>query len=282
MTEPKPRLSLIMPAYNEELRLPPTLETLASWIPTAPFDVELIVVDDGSVDRTIEVVDSFRERIALRTMQVEHLGYMNAILSGLAASDRPLRATVEADCPVHPRELEKFLPYVGDHGVVMGSRVLRGGKGETGVVGKSFLRRIISAGMSRLFLILFRGGIRDPQIGFKLYTAAMVDKVVPELCLKHDGLKSSEMIVKALAFGFRVKEIPVPYRHDPDSKAVPKGNYRVIFDAAFAVFHLWAKSYVEYRRGDLPRCPVRFGFLMAPFWKKLRFPRPARQPYRLQ
>ena len=271
MAESKVPLTLIIPTYNEESRLPATLQILADWIPQSSFDVEVIIVDDGSADRTRDVAESYRDKIPnLQFWQVPHLGNMNAIITGLRKSNRPLRATLEADCPVHPRILESFAQNYPDFDIVMGSRILQ--DKNSGVEGKSLFRRILSSGMSRLFTLLFKGGIRDPQIGFKLYHAGVVDKILPLLTLHHDGLKSAEITVKALAFGYRIKEVPVSYTHDPDSRCVPRGNYRVVVRAAWALFELWAKSYVEYKRGDLPVCPVRLGFLLLPFWRLMNFP----------
>ncbi len=265
MAEPKVALSLVIPTYNEEKRLPHTLEILADWIPQSCFDVEVIIVDDGSQDRTREVVKLYQEKIPnLQFVEVPHVGYMNAIITGLKKSNRPLRATLEADCPVHPRMLESFAKNYPDFDIVMGSRVLQ--DGASTVEGKPLFRRILSSIMTRLFSLLFRGDIHDPQIGFKLYRARMLDQILPLLTLRHDGLKSAEIIVKALAFGYRVKEVPVQYKHDEDSRCVPKGNYQVVRAAAWALLELWAKSYGEYKRGDLPTCPVRFGFLLLPFW----------------
>lgn len=272
MAESKALLSLIIPTYNEEKRLPSTLQTLAEWIPGSCFDTEVIIVDDGSRDKTREVALGFLPQIpGLRFYELPHVGYMNAIITGLKKSHRPWRATVEADCPVHPRMLESFFQKYSDFDIVMGSRVLR--QGPHTVQGKPLFRKILSSLMTHLFSILFRGGIHDPQIGFKLYHAAVLDQVLPLLTLRHDGLKSTEIIVKALALSRRVKEVPVSYQHDEDSRCVPKGNYGIIFDTAWALVELWAKSYVEYKRGDLPVCPVRLGFLLWPFWRWLDFPR---------
>ena len=270
MAESKVALTLVIPTYNEEKRLPSTLQILADWIPQSCFDVEVIIVDDGSQDGTQQVAESFRTRLPnLQFLQVPHVGQMNATMTGLKRSNRPWRASLEADCPVHPRILESFIKDYPDFDIVMGSRILH--DADSAVEGKSLFRRILSFGMSRLFSILFRGGIRDPQIGFKLYKARLLDEVLPLLTLRHDGLKSAEIIVKAIAFGYRVKEVPVRYKHDEDSRSVPKGNYRVVVVAAWALFQLWAKSYVEYKRGDLPHCPVRFGFLLLPFWRLMNF-----------
>ncbi len=271
MTDSKVLLTLVIPTFNEEKRLPSTLQILAEWIPQSCFDVEVIIVDDGSKDKTREVAKSYLAKIPnLQFLEIPHLGYMNAIITGLRKSNRPLRATLEADCPVHPRLLESFARNFPDFDIVMGSRVLQ--DDFSAVEGKSLFRRILSFIMARVFSILFKGGIRDPQIGFKLYQAPVLDQILPRLTLRHDGLKSAELVVKALALGYRIKEVPVQYKHDEDSRCVPKGNYRVVGKAAWALLELWAKSYVEYRRGDLPACPVRFGFLLLPFWRLMNFP----------
>jgi dolichyl-phosphate beta-glucosyltransferase len=275
MAEAKTLLTLVIPTYNEERRLPATLATLAEWIPQSCFDVEVMIIDDGSTDMTRAVAESFRAKIDnLEFVEIPHLGYMNAILTGLRKSTRPWRATLEADCPVHPRVLETFVKSFSDFDIVMGSRVLRGE--EAAVEGKPLFRRMLSALMTRLFSLLFKGGIRDPQIGFKLYSSRVLDRVLPLLSLRHDGLKTSEIVVKALALGFRIKELPVHYRHDEDSRCVPKGNYGIALAAGWALLELWAKSYVEYRRGELPTCPVRFGFMLRPFWRLMTFPASAR------
>jgi glycosyltransferase involved in cell wall biosynthesis len=271
MAVPKVLLTLVIPTYNEEKRLPSTLQILSEWIPHSCFDVEVIIVDDGSTDGTRQVAQNYSGKISnLHFIEIPHLGYMNAILTGLSKSKRPLRATLEADCPVHPQMLEYFAQTYSNFDIVMGSRVLGGD--DSLVAGKPLFRRILSSVMSRLFSLLFKGGIRDPQIGFKLYRAKVLDHVIPLLNLQHDGLKSAELLVKALAFGYLIKEVPIQYKHDEDSRCVPKGNYGVIIKAAAALLILWAKSYVEYKRGDLPVCPVRFGFLLFPFWRMMTFP----------
>ena len=260
------KLTLVIPTYNEEKRLPGTLRILSEWIPQAPFEVEVFIIDDGSRDGTRRVTEDFSDRIPdLHFTEIAHVGYMNAIITGLRQSDRPWRGTLEADCPVHPRMFESFAADYPDYDIVMGRRTNL-------VEGKSFFRRMLSAVMSRLFSILFKGGIHDPQIGFKLYRGEMLEKVLPLLTLRHDGLKSAEIIVKALAFGYRVKEVPVVYKHDEDSRCVPRGNFSVVIKAALALLELWAKSYVEFKRGDLPLCPVRFGFVLLPFWRLMNFP----------
>jgi dolichyl-phosphate beta-glucosyltransferase len=272
----KRRLSIIIPAYNEEKRLPHTLEIIQAWGGECPFELEVIVVDDGSQDRTIDVVRAFQSKIPyLKLVQETHVGYMNAIISGLKKASSPLMASLEADCPVHPKTFELFTQDLDRYDIVMGSRILT--DLQSSMEGKSLFRRFISWVSSNLFFFMFNCRIRDAQIGFKLYKKEVLDRVLPKLSLGHDGLKAAEIIVKAHAFGYRIKEVPVVYKHDEDSRCVPKGNYRVIVEAAWALIVLWARSYAEYRRGIIPQVPVRFSFLLWPFWRWIEVSEPMPQ-----
>ena len=77
--------------------------------------------------------------------------------------------------------------------------------------------------------------------------------------LKHDGFKCTEILVKAHGLGFRLKEIPVDYNHQTDSKAVPGGikMIQVTAIAMLALFQLWVQSFREYKDGILQLCPIR-------------------------
>ena len=272
-------LTIVIPAYNEQDRLPPTLDLLLEWRKSQSFGVEIIVVDDGSTDPTCSIVEGYVERHAdLKLIRESHVGYMNAIITGLRNGRHFWRAIVEADCPVHPSYLTEFLRFTPEHQIVMGSRKLR--DDSVVVEGKSLFRRFLSAGMSRLFLTLFKCRVTDPQMGFKLYSATVVESVLPRLALPHDGLKATEILVKAEAMGFKIKELPVRYKHDPASRLVPKNATVVVFRAIGALFSLWVLSYAEYRRGYVPNLPVRAAFLLAPFWRLFNYdlvPPPSRR-----
>jgi dolichyl-phosphate beta-glucosyltransferase len=261
-TQAKIPLSLIMPAYNEEERLPGTLDAILEWKKSAPFELEVIVVDDGSQDRTCEVVRSYiKKDSSIRLVQEPHVGMMNAILSGFRSATHSYVANMDADCATHPREFENLVGFLKDHDISMGSRILRNGRAP--IENKSLFRRILSAGMSRMFRLLFRCGISDPQMGFKIYKKEVIARIAPLLCLPHDGLKSSEILVKAHGLGYKIMETPIDYVHDQRSRCVPKYPFLVVLKALHATFALWFQSYEEYRRGLYPVCPVRAPWLLA-------------------
>jgi dolichyl-phosphate beta-glucosyltransferase len=265
MTSPSAKrqpLSIVMPAYNEEDRLPPTLETLLEWKGRQQlFDIEVIIVDDGSVDRTAEIIRGFIARDAsIRLIRNTHVGYMHATTTGFNAATHPVVGSMEADCATHPREFERLFPFLGAHDVVIGSRILRGDLPP--IEGKSFFRRILSFTMSRSFYFLFRCDVMDPQSAFKLYKKEVLQKILPLLRLRFDGLRNAEVIVKAYGLGFQIKEVPVPYVHDPASRCVPPRPYKVVLSATLSLFALWAQSFYEYRDGILTRPAIRAAWLM--------------------
>ena len=125
---PKEQLTIVIPVYNEETRLPPTIAKIFEWADeTTLFEVELIIVDDGSEDNTCGIVKEFTKKDSrVRLIQETHVGAMHAILKGFLAAKYSLVGNMDADCAVHPREFENLLPFVHESGIAQASRVLRG------------------------------------------------------------------------------------------------------------------------------------------------------------
>lgn len=261
-------LTIVIPAYNEQDRLPPTLDAILSWRENSSFDARIIVVDDGSKDSTREVVQDYAAKNSNITLIKEkHVGYMNAIISGLTKAETDLRVTIEADLPVHPQVLDKIAPVISKYDFIIGSRL----SGDSQVEGKSGLRRFISSFYSRMFKVLFRCECNDPQIGFKVYRGEMLSHILPQLRLADDGLKSSEFVIKAYGLGYSMLEIPVEYKHDPDSRLVPKGKTLMkVLESTSALLSLWVQTYRENKEKIFKVNPVRGGFLLfiiSPFFK---------------
>ena len=102
----KKQLSIVIPAYNEETRLPPTIKKVLQWADqTTVFDIELIIVDDGSEDRTCELVREFSGQDSrVRLIEETHVGAFHAIIVGFQSAKYSLVGNMDADCAVHPRE----------------------------------------------------------------------------------------------------------------------------------------------------------------------------------
>jgi glycosyltransferase involved in cell wall biosynthesis len=254
---PEPFLfSVVIPCFNEEDRLASTIERLRSWAPRFASRLEIVFVDDGSTDSTLRILrDLAATDSRVRVVEQPHVGAMHALIGGYHAALGEFVGNMEADCAADPEEFDRLVAFLSDYDVVVGSRQLRGDLGP--IRDKKLPRRILSWGMSRLFTSLFTCGIRDPQIGFKAFKADVLREVLPLLKSRHDGIKAAESIVVAHALGYRVKEVPVRYRHDERSRLVPKWPHRVVWGVMVALLRLWIDSYREYRKGTFAKCPVR-------------------------
>jgi len=274
----KKQLTIVIPAYNEEARLPPTIKKVLQWADqTTVFDIELIIVDDGSGDKTCDVVREFASKDSrVRLIQETHVGAMHAILTGFQAARYSLVGNMDADIAVHPREFETLLPFVHESGIAQGSRVLRedqpysllGVLNLTKTVQKSTIRKIISLVTLLVFNALFKDQIKDPQIGFRLFLKESVLKIQSTMRLWHDGLKHGEIAIRAFGLGMTVTEIPVTYIHDEDSRCVPKELTKAMFvsiEAFFGMISLWVQCSIDYHTGVLKRRTTRGAFLLWPF-----------------
>ncbi|MBI4424808.1 MAG: glycosyltransferase [Elusimicrobia bacterium] len=256
-------LSVVIPAYNEEDRLPRTLERLRAWRPKEFDPLQIILVDDGSKDRTREVVrERMKQDPRLELVEATHGGTMHAVTTGYGAAKHAFVANMDADCATDPSEFARLVPFLPDYDIVTGSRILR--EGLPDIEGKSGLRRLLSAGMSLLFLGLFRCKVRDPQIGFRILRREALDRVLPLLRSPHDGIKCAEMLVKAQGLGYRIREVAVIHTHDPDSRCVPKGRAAGIAAAALkALIGVWVDAAAQFREGLLSQ-PVARAAALAP------------------
>lgn len=249
-------LSVVIPAYNEQDRLPRTLQRLKEWKPGVFSPLQIIVVDDGSADATIKVVEDWLPQDSrLELVKAPHGGAMSALITGYKKAKHDWVGNMEADCATDPAEFERLAPHLERADIVTGSRQLRGDLGP--IEGKSLFRRVMSKTLSCLFVGLFRCGVRDPQIGFKIFRRKALLDVLPMLASKHDGIKSAEILVKAHGLGYRIVEIPVLYQHDDASRLVPKHPYLVVAKVFAALMAMWLEAAAAFDAGRLKTAPVR-------------------------
>src|SRR5689334_17513216 len=125
-------ISIVVPAYNEELRLPPTLGRLHAFLSKQPLRYEILVVDDGSKDNTCAVVEEHAQRIPhLRLVrQMPNKGKGAAVRMGMLAARGQIRVMCDADCSMPPEEMPRLLaPIVaGEAQIAIGSRYAEGAR----------------------------------------------------------------------------------------------------------------------------------------------------------
>ena len=211
-----PELSIIIPAYNEESRLPETLRRICKYIRASGRETEVIVVDDGSVDRTVSLVESFRNQIPfLRVLSNgQNRGKGFSVHHGMIQARGRLVLFTDADLSAPIEEADKLLAALEDHDVAIGSRALNR---NLIVVRQSRLREfagVIFNIVVRLFLHLC---FVDTQCGFKAFRRETCRIVFDQQTLKGFGF-DPELLYLAHRHGLRSVEIPVRWAHSPNTK----------------------------------------------------------------
>lgn len=213
-----PTLSIVVPAFNESARIEATVTTLADNLANRPVPWEIRVVDDGSTDDTVAVVQSAAAgdpRIVIQ--QEPHRGKGGTVKAGMLGTRAALRFMCDADLSMPPAELDRFLELVpSKFDVVIGSRE---GAGAQRVNEPAYRHQ-----MGRLFNTLVRAlvltGFNDTQCGFKMFTGEAADRIFPQVRL--DGWAFDiEVLVIAQRLGLRVHEMPIEWHYRAQSQVSP-------------------------------------------------------------
>jgi len=225
---PEIYLSVIIPAYNEQKRLPKTLTEVDKYLRGQTYNYEIIVVNDGSKDKTAKVVrELFSEIKNLRLIDdKENHGKGYVVRQGMLEAKGKYRVFTDADNSTSIDQVEKMWPYFKeDYEVVIGSRDINGAKI---AIPQSWWRRILGD-IFNLIVQMIAGlwGIWDTQCGFKGFTERAVKDIFPKLTIDRWAF-DVEILVLAKKFKYKIKEIPVTWINEPESKVKLKGMIKML------------------------------------------------------
>lgn len=210
------RLSVIVPVYNEERRLGPTLARLDEYFAAQPYRSEFIVVNDGSKDRTVEVARQFAPAERLRLIEHEvNRGKGAAVKTGMAAARGEFALFTDSDLSTPIEEIERFWPKF-DQGldIVIGSRGLSESRIERR---QAWYRERMGRTFNLLVRLVAVPGIHDTQCGFKMFSRRAYQTLFPMLELTGWAF-DVELLALARELGFRVAEVPVRWINSPDTR----------------------------------------------------------------
>lgn len=222
-------LSIIIPSYNEEERIVKTLIEVSNYLENQFYDYEIIVVDDGSKDKTSEFVEKLKLEIPnLKiTNNKENRGKGYVVRQGLLEAKGQYRLFMDADNSTSIKEIEKFLPYLETYDIIIGSR---GVKGSLITIPQPIHRRILGRFYSLLVqFIVELWGIKDAQCGFKLFNSKAVKDILPK-CKINNLAFDSEILIIAKKLGYKIKEAPIIWANRPQTRVRFKGMVEMIFD----------------------------------------------------
>ncbi|MGE5249225.1 MAG: dolichyl-phosphate beta-glucosyltransferase [Bacteroidota bacterium] len=208
-------LSIVIPAHNEEKRLPRTLEQVFAFLSTQAYTAEVIVVENGSSDRTLELAEAFgRSHPQLRVIRADGRGKGLAVREGMRQARGEYRFICDADLSMPIEEITKFLPPALDgFDVAIGSREAPGSVRYDEPAYRHWGGRLINLAIRMLIL----PGLQDTQCGFKCFSAAAADRLFARQTLIGWSF-DIELLYLARRYRMRIREIPIHWYYDPDSK----------------------------------------------------------------
>jgi dolichyl-phosphate beta-glucosyltransferase len=257
-------LSVIIPAYNEEKRLPKTLEEIDKYLKKQTYDYEILVVNDGSKDGTVEVAESLIPKI--KNLKItgyeENRGKGYAVRFGMLEAKGNYRLFTDADNSTSIDQMEKIWPEIAEASphlsersegremnrvqrtpprpasrdsvfkkgfdIVIGSRDIKGAVLDPP---QPFLRKIILGEGFKLYrkIIIGLWEIEDTQCGFKCFTKKAAENIFPKCKIDRFAF-DPEILVIAKELGYKIKEIPIYWKNDPESKVKFKSIIKMALD----------------------------------------------------
>ncbi|MBN1645143.1 glycosyltransferase family 2 protein [Candidatus Woesearchaeota archaeon] len=206
------KLSVIIPAYNEERRILPTLYKVNTFLKNKGYDYEILVVDDGSKDETVKIVK--KQGIAKIIKNPVNRGKGYSVKHGALAAKKEWVLFTDADSATPIEELEKFKNYAGKYEVLIGSR----GMHESNIqVHQPFYRELPGKIFGCLVKLICLKGIHDSQCGFKLFSMRAVQNIFSKQTIDGFGF-DVELLFIARKKGFKIKQIPVTWINDAQTK----------------------------------------------------------------
>ncbi|HEY65355.1 MAG TPA: glycosyltransferase family 2 protein [Caldilineae bacterium] len=230
-------LSVCMPAYNEEENLPGMIADVVAVMRPRCDDLEIVVTNDGSKDRTGEVLEELaRQYPELKPVHHEvNQGYGAAAYTAISHATKELIFFTDSDRQFVLEEIDRLLPHLAEADMVVGYRAPRR---------DPFLRVLFGWGWSALVTLLFGYTARDIDCAFKLFRREVFEIVGPRI-RSRGATFSAEWLVRTKRAGYRIVEVPVSHR--PRVAGSPTGARWDVIARAFR--ELWRFRIQLWREG---------------------------------
>lgn len=223
-----PFLSLILPVHNEETRLPAAMEKVEAFFSAQSFTAEVLVVENGSQDRTLEIARQYADRLAfVRVFHEERRGKGLAVQRGMLEAKGQYRFFADVDFSMPIEEIVRFLPpNLPDSQVAIASREAKGAVR----YGEPPVRHLIGRVFNTLVRWLALPGLQDTQCGFKCFRGDIAEAVFPQQTIP-GWTFDVEVLYIARRMGYSIQEVPVPWHYESNSKVrVLKDSLRMFTD----------------------------------------------------
>ena len=213
-----PFLTVIIPTYNEERRLPLALDKAISFLEMQEYDYELVVVENGSQDRTLSIANDFAARYSqVRVIKENARGKGLAVKRGMLESQSQFRFMCDVDFSMPVIEINRFLPpRLAGFDVAIASREAPGAIRYNEPLYRHLGGRLINW----IIRLLALPGINDTQCGFKCFRGVVAEELFSRQTMTGWSF-DVEILYLAKRFDYRIVEIPIPWYFSSESKVNP-------------------------------------------------------------
>jgi glycosyltransferase involved in cell wall biosynthesis len=238
----KPELSLVIPAYNEQARLPYTLGEIEAYVCRERVACEVIVVDNGSHDATSVVVQQATGRFPkLRLLRTDHRGKGLAVRTGVLAAQGNIVIFADADLSWPVADLARFMAMVDPTSapLVIGSREGHGARR----IGEPVYRHVMGRVFNRVVQALAVPGIEDSQCGFKAFSRDAAHTIFRRQRIDGFGF-DVEILYLARSLGYPIRVVPLRWEHKESSRVAPVRDALLMLSDVLRVrFNAWRGRY---------------------------------------
>lgn len=233
-------LSVVIPAYNEERNVEKTVKQIHQFLLAENYPFEIMVVDDGSLDKTAAVVESLRASLPqVSLLRNPHYGKGFTVRTGILAARGRFILFVDADGSTPIREVKRLFLWLTDHpfDIAIASREGQGAKREQ----EPYYRHLMGRVFNWVVQILALPGIKDSQCGFKLFKGKVAKEIfsrlslygeeAPEIPFAYTGAFDVEVLFLARKLGYEIKEVPVSWTYNRTERVHPaRDSWRMFKD----------------------------------------------------
>ena len=241
----RPYLSVIIPAYNEEMRISKTLKSVYAYLTDQPFTWELLIVLDGVKDNTLDVVQTFaKDKKNIRWIdRAENRGKGFTIRQGMLAAKGEIRLFTDADNSTDMSHFDQMKPFFKNGAsVVICSRDGKDAEGANQVIPQPFLKRFLG-NLGNLFIqIVAVPGIWDTQCGFKAFRATAAEKIFSISRIERWGF-DMEALALARRFGYKIEVVGANWVDEPNTHVTKLDYIRSLTEAVKVRWNLLTGSY---------------------------------------
>jgi dolichyl-phosphate beta-glucosyltransferase len=236
-----PFLAVVIPAYNEEQDIRPTLDQITRYLSAQTYSWTVLVVDDGSTDGTASIVETFAsDQPHVKLLSEPHRGKGAAVQAGMLHTTAQYRFLCDADLSMSIEQLARFLPpALTDYDIALGSREVAGARRFDEPRRRHIMGRLYN-GITRTLAV---PGVLDTQCGFKCFLGTVADRLFPIQRTSGFGF-DVEILYLARRIGLRLVEVPIDWYYGTHSKVRPiQDGFTMTADILRVRWNTWRGRY---------------------------------------